>query len=154
MTQQINQFIQSEVKGSLDLTINPTIFSVQVDAAQATDLVPGQLVKLATTAGGIMKVVASSAATDAHFGVVRYNIKDASFPAGAVCEIAGEGSVVYMEAGAAITRGADVMYAASVQVVTAATTGNVIVGKALDAATAAGQYIRVLLAGPYAPKVP
>ena len=154
MAQNVNQFAQTAEKGSLDLTINPTVFSVQVDAAQGTALVAGQLVKMATTAGGIMKVIASAAATDKHFGVVRYNIKDASFAAGAVCEVAGGGSVIVMEAGAAIARGANVMYAANQKVVTAATTGNIIVGMALDAATADGSLIRVLLQGINAPALP
>lgn len=154
MAQNVNQFKQTVQKGSLDLTINPTVFSVQVDAAQATALVPGQLVKLASTAGGIPKVVASAAATDGHFGVVRYNIKDATFAAGAICEVASGYSVIVMEAGAAITRGANVMYAANQKVVTAATTGNIIVGVALDAAAADTDLIRVLLQMPNGKALP
>lgn len=154
MAQNPNQFFQTPEKGQIDLTINPTVFSVQVDAAQVAPLVPGELVKLATTAGGVPKVLASAAATDAHFGVAVFNRKTASFPANAMLEVASFGSVIYMEAGAPITRGASVAYAASQKVVTAVAT-NTIVGKALDSASADGALIRVYIgAGPVVNVVP
>lgn len=145
MAQNPNQFVQTPEKGQIDLTINPSVFSVQVDAAQGTALVPGQLVKLATTAGGVPKVIASAAVTDDHFGVIVFNRKTASFPATARMEVAAWGSVVYMEASAAITRGANVAYAAAGLKVATAVSTNAIVGRALDTSTGDGSLIRVYL---------
>lgn len=145
MAQNPNQFFQTPEKGQIDLTINPSVFSVQVDAAQGTALVPGQIVKLATTAGGVPKVIASAAVGDDHFGVCVFNRKVSSFPAGAMLEVAAWGSVVYMEASAAITRGAPVAFAAAGLKVATAVSTNTIVGKALDTASGDGSLIRVYL---------
>ncbi len=145
MAQNPNQFVQSPEKGQNDLTINPSVFSVQVDAAQATALVPGQLVKMSTTAGGVPKVIASAAVGDDHFGVVVFNRKTSSFPALSMMEVAAWGSVVYMEASAAITRGAAVAFAASGLKVATAVSTNTIVGRALDTASGDGSLVRVYL---------
>ena len=146
MAQNSNQFVQAVEKGMIDLTINPAVISVQVDAAQGTALVPGQLVKLATTAGGVPKVIASAAVGDDHFGVVVFNRKTASFAANSMMEVACFGSVVYMEASAAITRGAAVAYSgAGLKVATAVAT-NTIVGKALDTAAGDTSLLRVFIA--------
>lgn len=169
----LNRFSQQPVKGQVDLMINPTIFNVELDPSYTGTLLPGQLVKLANVAGGVMKVTPSTAITDKHFGVICYNVKDPSFRAGAAdanglaavpfFEVASTASVIYMEASAAIARGADVSYAGSGTAGTGGSAGNVIktavttekiVGVALDAATAAGQLVRVMLAGPNAPLVP
>jgi hypothetical protein len=50
-----------------------------------------------------------------------------------------------VEAGAAVALGAEVMSDTTGRAITAATTGNAVVGRALQAATAAGEWIDVLL---------
>lgn len=58
----------------------------------------------------------------------------------------GAGSISKVVAGAAITRGAQVMSDASGRAITAAT-GGIICGRALETVTAAGQIVSVLLGG-------
>lgn len=155
MTQNPNQFSQTVTKGMLDLKSGSTPLPVQVDSAQATDLVAGQVVKIATTAGGVPKVLGVANDTDAMFGVVIYAFRKNNYPALANLEIAQGGAVVYMEASAAIARGARVMAVVTGSKIATATTGKRIVGMALDTALVDGDLIRVLIADVVtAPSVP
>lgn len=149
MALNINQFKLSTVQGQLDMEVAGTVISAQVDAAQGTALVAGQAVKLATTSGGVPKVVGLAANTDQAFGFLTRNLKDQSDPAGAACEIAMFGSVMWMTAGAAITRGAavEVVYTTT-KIITSAGT-NPVVGFALDKASADGDLIRVYVQAPF-----
>jgi hypothetical protein len=145
MALNINQFKQSTTQGDLDLQFAGTVFSCMIDASQSTALVAGQAVKLATTSGGVPKVVALTAATDPAFGFVVRNLKDPSLVATQMVEVAHAGSVMTMTAGAAITRGKQVeVVTASNKVITSAGV-NAVVGTALDTATADGDLIRVLI---------
>src|SRR6185437_11014410 len=108
MSLNINQFAQTTVQGDLDLQFDGSVITCQVDSSQATALVPGQAVKLTTTSGGVPKVVGLAGNTDASFGFVCYNLKDANYPAYANVEIAQFGSAMWMTAGGAIARGASV----------------------------------------------
>lgn len=145
-----NQFAMQTVQGQMDLQFHGSVVSCQVDAAQATALVPGQAVKLATTAGGVPKVIALAANTDQPFGFVSRNLKDQNYSAGDRVEIAQFGSVMYMTAGAAIVRGASVEVSnAAVKVITAAGV-NPTSGFAYDTAAADGDLIRVFLQAPFA----
>ena len=92
---EMNQFNISQVQGALDLQ-NGYVISCVVDAAETTQIVAGQAVKLATTGGGTPKVLAVTAATDKVFGFVVRNLKDISRGAGETLEIALAGSVMYM----------------------------------------------------------
>lgn len=148
MAQQLqNQFKQSSVKGQTDLKMSPSVMTCQVDAGQATPLVPGQLVTVVDSIGGIPKVIASAADTSDHFGVVLFNFKDKSYPAGQAVEIAFfKGTVVFMEAGGAIARNGKVMgLIAGQKVLAAVGSGKVVVGRALDKALADGDLIRVIV---------
>lgn len=146
----INQFAISQVQGALDLSINSSVMTCAVDAAETTSLVAGQPVKLATTGGGVPKVLALTANTDKSFGFVVRNLKDASRQAGEALEVAMCGSVMYMTAGAAINPGAkiEVVYTTNKVITNAGT--NPIVGVALDKAAADGDLIRVLVVNPLA----
>lgn len=145
MTLNINQFAQTTVQGQMDLEFQGSVITCQVDAAQETSLIAGQAVKLATTGGGVPKVISLAADTDASFGFVARNLKDAAFPANSAVEIAMINSVMYMTAGAAITRGAKVeVVSATNKVITNAGT-NPVVGFALDKASADGDLIRVYI---------
>lgn len=148
-TPNINQFAQTTVQGQIDLEFAGSVVSAQVDAAQATALVAGQAVKLATTNGGTPKVIGLAANTDQSFGFVVRNLKDANFPALARCEVAMFGSVMYMTSGGAITRGASVEVVQSTNKVITSAGTNPVVGFAYDGATTTDQLIRVFLQAPF-----
>lgn len=154
MTQAQNQFQQSAEKGMMDLRFNSNIISCQVDATSAGGLIPGQPVKLVDSVGGVPKIVECAADSDDVFGFIVFDIKSKQYNVGDKVEIAAfHDCVMYMEASAAIVRGEKVeIVLAGVKVATAAS-GKMIVGRALDKATAAGQLIRVVtnLPGTLAP---
>ena len=155
MAQNINQFKQTPVVGDLDLQTNPnpalfTCLFEDISATANTTLVPGEGVILVDAGAndpleGPPLVDERAANTDAIFGVNIYKTEKNASESGDKVQIAGSGAVVYMNAGAAILRGA------AVELVLA-TPGNVItqstgttLGTALDKATAADQVIRVLV---------
>lgn len=147
MAQLQNQFKQNAEKGQVSLTPSASVMTVQVDAGQATPLVPGQLVTCVDSLGGVPKVIASTLDSSDHFGVVLFNFKDKSYPAGQAVEIAFfKGTVVFMEASAAIARNAKVMGVISGEKIAPAVgTGKVVIGRALDKAVANGDIIRVVI---------
>lgn len=149
MVQNISQFSQTPVQGEVDLSFHGSVISGQVDAAQVNALVPGQPVKLATTGGGVPKVIGLAANTDQSFGFIAYNLKDIAFPANAACEVAMFGTVMHMTTGGAITRGnsVEVVYTASTVITSGGT--NPVIGFALDKATGSGQLIRVFIQAPF-----
>lgn len=145
----INQFSQTTVQGQMDLEFAGSVIAAQADAAVVTSLVAGQAVKLATTAGGVPKVIALGANTDQAFGFVARNIKDQNYPAGANLELAMFGSVMHMTAGGAITRGASVeVVVSSTKVITSGGT-NPVVGFSLDKTLADGDLCRVFIQAPF-----
>lgn len=146
MSLNINQFGQTPVQGQMDLSIGSSVISARVSPNQATALIAGQAVKLDTTvAGGSPAVKALAANTDVTFGFVVRNIKDASRPTNSNLELALNGSVMYMTAGAAITRGSklEVVYTTNKVITNAGT--NPVVGYAFDTAAADGDLIRVYI---------
>lgn len=148
MAQNINQFGQTPEQGDLDLTYGGEVITCQVASTQVVNLVAGQAVKLADVAGGVPKVVALSGNTDVTFGFVVRNIKDVDFAAQDYLEIAIQGSVQYMTAGAAIARGATVEAVTSTNKVITAAGTNPIIGFALGKATADGELFRVYVLTP------
>lgn len=148
MALNINQFAQTTVQGQMDLQFGGSVLSGQVDAAQVTPLVAGQAVAGATTSGGVPKFLGTSAANPGIFGFVSRNLKDISFPASAPMEVAFTDSVMYMTAGAAITRFSSVEYDSTNIRVLASAGINPIVGIALDTAVNLGDLIRVLIKTP------
>jgi hypothetical protein len=145
MSQSPNQFSQTVEKGVMDLRLNPSIIPCVVKSDESVALVPGQAVKLVDVAGGAPVVTLASADTDDIFGFVAYNIRNSSFAAGAAVEICAiQGGVMYLEASAAIARGAEVMYVVTGQkIATASGVSKTIIGKALDKASGDGSLIRV-----------
>lgn len=143
MTQLQNQFSQSVVKGMPDLRISSTTIACEVEENVSTPLVAGQAVKMVDTAGGVPKVEACAADSDLLFGFISYNIKQASFAAQDAVEIAMDGGVLFLEAGAAIARQGQVMLAITGEKVVTATTSKPVAGIALDKAAADGDLIRV-----------
>jgi hypothetical protein len=148
-TMNPNQFAQTEYVGTIDLRFDGDTVSCQVDVSQATALYPGQPVKLVDSADGVPKVIAATAATDAVFGFINFDIKSVTFPASAACEVSMSGNVMYLYATAAIARGAQVMIdVTTVGGVKTATGGGTYVGWAYDKATAAGALIRIFIKTP------
>lgn len=145
----INQFGMNIIKGAMDLKVSAgTVISCQIDvSADVAGLVPGQPVLCVDSAGGIPKVKEVAAITNDVFGFIVYDVRSVLFLRGDQCEVAiYRNGVMYMEASAAIARNAQVMLVLpGVKVVTAGTTGNRIVGRALDKATANGDIIRVMI---------
>lgn len=151
--QNMNQFKQSVAVGELDLQTSPNGagFTVLVSPSSTTEgMVPGEGVKLVDLAAsdikGINPIVDERALdADAIFGVKIFNTKKNSNVAGDIIQVAGKGAVIWMNAGAAIARGAsvDLVLATPGNVVTAA--GATVLGVALDKASAADQLIRVLI---------
>ena len=140
-----NQFNLSVVKGMLDQAHSFNTLSCKVKSDESNPLVSGQKVKIVDSANGVPEVTALEADTDKVFGVVNYNMKDASFKAGAHVEISAFGNVIYLEASAAIARGADVMPVITGEKIATATEGKSVIGYAYDKATADGDLVRVML---------
>jgi len=149
----MNQFKQTPVVGSLDLTVNssPMVFTCRFKDAsdEGAELVPGEgvnLVDLGSSDTIGPPIVDERATTDVIFGVKIYNTKSNTAEDGDIVQIAGDGAVVFMNAGAAIARGAEVelVDATPGNVITSAGT-NRILGKALDKASAADDLVRILI---------
>lgn len=147
MAQTLNQFAMTPEVGDLDLQFPGQVLTAQVDAS-STSIVPGQPVKIVDSAGGLPKVTALTANTDKTFGFAIRNLKDAQIDAGEPIEIAFFGAVMYMTAGAAIARGANVEVVYTTNKVITSGGTNPIVGKALDKAAANNDVIRVFIPAP------
>jgi hypothetical protein len=143
MTQNVNQFGMSLEKGLLTLS-KDNLFDVKVDDASTATLVNGAAVKITDTTDSQITVDIATATTDPIFGFVVYESRKNAHVAGDLIRIACIGSVMQMEASAAITRGATVQIVPTGEKVVTRSTGTVI-GRALDKAAADGDLIRVLI---------
>lgn len=145
----LNQFKMNVAKGQVDLRGGGGApISAQIDVTSAlgevTGLVPGQAVKMVNSPGGVPKVVECTTDADAVYGFIVYDVKSSKFLRGDRCEILPmRNGVMYMEANGVIARDAEVAILIAGQKVITATATDRVVGRALDAATAAGQFIRV-----------
>lgn len=148
--QGLNQFGQTNVPGVLDLqSRGGSIITCQVSSSQATPLIAGQAVKLDTSSNdGVPKVLALAADTDASFGFVIFTVKDQNFPAYSNVEIAIQGTVMYMNAGAAITRGAALEVQTSTKDVITNAGTNPVIGIAFDGASGVDHLLRVYILPP------
>jgi hypothetical protein len=146
MSLQQNQFNQSPVQGMLDLRFNAQTISCEIDSTSNGGLVPGQAVKMVDSAGGVPKVVECDADSNDVFGFINYDLKSQSFAAGDMVEISAmRDNVMYMTASAAISRNAKVAIVVSGSKIVTASSGKMIVGRALDKASADGDLIRVII---------
>lgn len=144
MPLETNQFALQTVKGQLDMQVPGNTLSCVVSASQATPLIAGQAVKLEDSAGGPPKVLSLAADTDKVFGFVARNLKDQDRVANEPVEITFTGAVMYMEASAAIARGAKVEVVRTGDKVLTSAGTNPVVGWAMDKAVAAGDLIRIV----------
>ena len=148
---QMNKFAPTEeIKGRRVLPANTESISGIVDASQADALLPGDPVKIVATSQGLPHF-AKAGVGDVVAGFVEWNVIRPSYAAGKICQISMAGNVMYMEAGAAIQAGSlvNVTDLTNVLVGAAAGSGSKL-GIALEAATAAGQLIRVKIGEPVA----
>lgn len=147
----INQFEQAPIKGALDLAImNGKVITGIVSANQATALLPGQRVKLDTTAQEFIPSFVAAGDTEVAVGYVIYNSRNsANLVAGQPVEVAGNfGPVMWMEADDAIAAGATVYFNTTGLKVDTTAGGDKKVGIALDGAAADGDLIRVIIIEP------
>lgn len=139
-----NQFAQTPTVGSPDLAFNFNTKSVLLNPdSVATKLMVGQAVKL--IAGAVPVILVDQAgAAEQPYGVIIFSLKKNVYAAGNTVEVACKGNVIYLEAAAAIARGAaveNVPGGASPVVQTKAAGARL--GFCLDQATAAGQIVRI-----------
>lgn len=148
MTQLVNQFAIGKEKGQLDMRFNANTIQVRAVSTLATPLVAGQAVKLVDNSSPIPEVDIAGD-TDEVFGYVNYALKGNSYSAGMVLEISLKGNVMFMIAGAAIARGAEIMHvAATGKVITATGVTKCISGWAFDKAAQDGDIVRVYIEAP------
>jgi len=147
MALNINQFALQAIQGMVDLKVGPSnLIAVDIDSSSAGGLVPGQAVKIVNVAGGIPNVVECALNSDDVFGFIVYDIKNQTFSAGDKATVAfARGTAVYMTASAAIVPNAKVAIVIASNKIVTATTGMMVVGRALDKASADGDLIRVIV---------
>lgn len=99
-----NQFAQSSIVGVVDMKVGSTnIVAMKVDATVSTPIQPGQAVKIVNnTSGGVPSCAPISAKDDDAVGFAIFNIKDISYPANSMLEVALFGTVIWCYATAAI----------------------------------------------------
>lgn len=145
MTQTLNQFVQSPVKGMQDLLLNLHSLECVVDSGSTT-LVAGQPVKRVDGYGAIL-VTACTSDDDLVLGFVAYDPIHSSYAAGKALTVAqGMGDVIYLEAGAAFNAMTKLMIVVSGSKVITATGGKPIIGYAVDKSSGSGAIVRVSLA--------
>lgn len=141
-----NQFAMSSLKGTKDSGLG-TVLEVQLyDASATTEFVAGEMVCIGSTvAPNITKVIKGTGATDPYFGVILTNPLKASFYSGDKVQIGVIGTIVLVEASAAITAGASLQYDYSTGKFATQTASNTIVGIAMENAAADGSLFRMMV---------
>jgi hypothetical protein len=148
MTQSINAFSPSQEKGSLTLLPQLNTLSGMVDSAETGTITPGCAVVMTDDSSDVMKFELASALTDDIFGFVPFEGKQSEYVANEAIKVAFNDCAMYMEASAAINSGVAVQFDPSTLKVATKTGSNTAVGYALDAASADGDKIRVLIKTP------
>lgn len=139
-----NQFTIATLKGTLDCGVS---LPAEFYSATSTDVItPGEFVIIASTsAPGVTKVSVGADAAGKYLGVVLTNPLKESYAVGDKLEVGVIGSVVMLEASAAITAGASVQYAPGTKKVATKTLTNTIVATALENASGDGALVRCLI---------
>lgn len=143
--QNQNQFAQTPVLGQVDLTgFGNNVFPAKINPASVGLLQVGQAFKIVDVAGSEI-IVDVAAIGEMAIGVLIYNPKKSVYVAGDTVDLAGAGTVVYLEASAAVARGANVQQDPTAVTVATRTSTNFRLGKMLDKPTAAATLCRVLI---------
>lgn len=151
-----NQFSQAPYIGMPDLRFSPNTIAAQISPNQATALYNGMPVKIdpaivQTGANALPQMIGLAATTDNVAGYIIYDLKSLSYNAGDRISLGLSHTVIYLfstgavapfnQVTVALTTGGGVAQATG-------SSGNNIVGYAIDGASAAGQLIRVFLQTP------
>lgn len=135
----LNQFTQKPLKGMVDQTVNPSIFTFQSD--NVADLNAGDYVSVkASPASRVPLVIANIIATTAGFisGIVTLDPKQDTYKQGQYLQVAGPGSVAYVQfSAAAVAANVEVSVSAK-GVFKAAVTGDKVVGVTWNDVAASG----------------
>ena len=149
MTQSLNQFAQKVNLGQVDLGYGSNVIPGEIVSTETASLVTADWVKLSDVVGKVPAFAKCTADTDEAYGILTYNPKDINRKAGESIEVASGGTVVYLRATGAISRGVEVAIDTSeTGGVTATTSAVKIIGHSLDKAAADGDLIRVHLTTP------
>lgn len=147
---QMNVFAPTEeIKGRKVLPANTESFSGMIDASVQGNVVPGTPMKIVATSAKLPHF-APATAEDKIVGFLEWNVIRSAYVAGTPCQVSPDTNVMYMEASGEINAGANVAMDSFSNITikaAAAASGNTpadpVIGYALEAATAAGQLIRV-----------
>lgn len=141
---QMNVFAPTEeIKGRKVLPANTESFSGMIDASVQGNVVPGTPMKIVATSAKLPHF-APATAEDKIVGFLEWNVIRSAYVAGTPCQVSPDTNVMYMEASGEINAGANVaMDSFSNITIKAAGNNDAVIGYALEAATAAGQLIRV-----------
>lgn len=144
LSYQMNVFAPTEeIKGRKVLPANTESFSGIIDASVSGSVAPGAPVKIVSTSDKLPHF-APATAEDKIIGFLEWNVIRSGYVAGTPCQVSPDTNVMYMEASGAINAGVNVaMDSFSNITIKAAGDKDAVIGYALEAATAAGQLIRV-----------
>lgn len=144
LSYQMNVFAPTEeIKGRKVLPANTESFSGIIDSSVEGSVVPATPMKIVATSAKLPHF-APAGADDKIVGFLEWNVIRNAYKAGEPCQISPDTNVMYMEASAAVNAGAEVaMSSLSNITVATASSGDAVIGYALEAATAAGQLIRI-----------
>lgn len=134
--QTLNQFAPHRLRGEyLDWGLNAQVMEVQIDDSVATEVYPGDALKIVVTSTGKLKV-APVAAGDAAYGYAIYNAKKSTFKAGDIISVLRDGGVMAQVTEEEIAAGTTVYFNPTDGSITATADDNVFAGIALAAVAA------------------
>ena len=145
LSNQMNVFAPTEeVKGRKVLPANTESFSGVIDASVETAVAPATPMKIVATSSKLPHFAPAASDSDNIVGFLEWNVIRGNYVAGNPCQVSPDTNVMYMEASGAINAGVNVaMDSYSNITIKAAGAGSKVIGYALEAASAAGQLIRV-----------
>lgn len=144
LSYQMNVFAPTEeIKGRKSLPANTESFSGIIDATVEGDVVPATPVIIAGASEKLPHFIPAQAG-DKIRGFVEWNAIRTSYKAGDMVQVSPAENVMYMEASDAIQAGVEVaMKDYDAVTIAAAGDGDTVIGYTLEAATAAGELVRV-----------
>lgn len=132
-----------EIKGRKVLPANTESFSGMIDASVDGVVVPATPMKIVANSAKLPHF-APAASGDKIVGFLEWNVIRNGYAKGDMCQVSPDTNVMYMEASGAINANVNVaMDSFSNITIKAAGGGDAVIGYALEAATTAGQLIRV-----------
>lgn len=142
---QMNVFAPTEeIKGRKVMPANTESFSGIIDASVEGEVAPATPLKIVASSSKLPHFAPAASDSDNIVGFLEWNVIRGKYAAGIPCQVSPDTNVMYMEASGAINAGVNVaMDSYSNITVKAAGAGSKVIGYALEAASAAGQLIRV-----------